>query len=312
MPMTDRSPPSDATDGDGTAFSSAELLDALGHAVIATDLDGVIVYWNPAAERLYGWPAATALGRTITEVTVPQVSQDTATDIMAALRDGISWSGGFPVQRRDGTVFHALVTDTGIYRAGEPVGVIGVSTNLGDALRPLLERSSDAALLLSATGEVTYASPAVTALFGWRAEDLVGRPFAGFVHPDDRAMYERHLAASPEARRVIEVRVQGAEGWIWAEAALTNLLDDPLVRGVVCNLHYSERLAQLHERERISQQLHTDILQALFGASLYLESALASASPEERLRIESAQSAIAGATEALRRVVQPTDDLDES
>jgi len=37
---------------------------------------------------------------------------------MAAVRDGISWSGGFPVRRTDGSRFPALVTDAGVYRDG--------------------------------------------------------------------------------------------------------------------------------------------------------------------------------------------------
>jgi PAS domain S-box-containing protein len=35
----------------------AVLLDSLGQAVIATDLEGSIIYWNRAAEDLYGWSA---------------------------------------------------------------------------------------------------------------------------------------------------------------------------------------------------------------------------------------------------------------
>jgi hypothetical protein len=61
---------------------------------------------------------------------VPEVGQEAA-DIMAAVRDGVPWSGGFPVRRKDRTRFPALVTDAGVYRDGALVGIIGVSTNLG-------------------------------------------------------------------------------------------------------------------------------------------------------------------------------------
>ena len=72
-----------------------------------------------------------------------------------------------PVRRKNGTRFPALVTDAGVYRDGVLVGIVGVSTNLGMALRPLLDRSTDAALVLRSDGLVTYASPAVRQLFGW-------------------------------------------------------------------------------------------------------------------------------------------------
>ncbi|MBN1814130.1 MAG: PAS domain-containing protein, partial [Anaerolineae bacterium] len=41
----------------------AQLLDAVGQAVVATDLGGGITYWNRAAEDLYGWTAEEVLGR---------------------------------------------------------------------------------------------------------------------------------------------------------------------------------------------------------------------------------------------------------
>src|SRR5574338_407172 len=140
--------------------SADELLDALGHAVIATDTQGTVLSWNSAAEQLYGWPAAEAVGRVITEVTVPELSRQAAEEIMAALREGRSWSGGFPVRDRSGKVLHALVTDSGVYRDGTLIGIVGASLNLGDAVRHLMERSSDAAVVVDEHHVVSYASPA--------------------------------------------------------------------------------------------------------------------------------------------------------
>ena len=171
----------------------AEQLAAIGQAVITTDPLGVVLYWNAAAQDLYGWTPGEAIGRNIAELTVPEVGQDTAADIMAALRDGVPWSGGFPVRRKDGTRFPALVTDAGVYRDGVLVGIVGVSTNLGAALRPLLERSTDAALVLRADGVVTYASPAVEQLFGWSEEDIIGAAITTLLHPDDRDTLGRFL-----------------------------------------------------------------------------------------------------------------------
>ena len=45
------------------------LLDAVGQAIIATDLQGRIIYWNRAAEELYGWSIEEVMGRPIVEVT---------------------------------------------------------------------------------------------------------------------------------------------------------------------------------------------------------------------------------------------------
>lgn len=236
----------------------AEQLAAIGQAVITTDPLGVVVYWNPVAQDVYGWTPGEAIGRNIAELTVPEVGQDTAADIMAALRDGVPWSGGFPVRRKDGTRFPALVTDAGVYRDGALVGIIGVSTNLGAALRPLLERSTDAALVLRSDGVVSYASPAVRQLFGRSEEDLIGAELTTLLDSagrDTMGRFLQRVLAAPGAHPPVELR--RGQDWVWAEAALTNLLDDPTVRGVVCNLRVSLRRTAHEAAETHVEQLQT-------------------------------------------------------
>ena len=88
------------------------LLDVVEQAVIATDINGLITYWNPFAEKLYGWTPAEAIGRDVTEFIVPLDSHGSAAEVMGHLREGKSRSGDFLVQNRDGTAFPVLVTDT--------------------------------------------------------------------------------------------------------------------------------------------------------------------------------------------------------
>jgi len=107
------------------------LLDVVGQAVIATDLDGNITYWNHFAETLYGWPAQQVMGCKISKVTPARAVQAQPAEIMARLRAGGTWSGEMLVQRRDGTVFLAMVDDTPILdEQGALVGIIGVSTDI--------------------------------------------------------------------------------------------------------------------------------------------------------------------------------------
>lgn len=109
----------------------ATLLGTVGQAIIATDLEGKITYMNAAAESTYGWSAAIAVGRSILEITVPDVSQSQAIEIMGQLTPGQPWSGEFAVQHRSGKVFVAQVHDTPILdQAGKLIGIIGVSSDI--------------------------------------------------------------------------------------------------------------------------------------------------------------------------------------
>jgi PAS domain S-box-containing protein len=285
--------------------SADELLHALGHAVIATDTRGTVLFWNGAAEHLYGWPAAEAVGRDITEVTVPEVSQHAATEIMAALREGRPWSGGFPVRRRSGEVLHALVTDSGVYREGELIAIVGASLNLGDAVRHLMERSSDAAVLVDERRVISYASPAVANLFGWSVDEVVGTPITDRIHPEDHGVFEELAADPTRAERVGELRVHIDGAWSWVEVAVTDLYTQPGSQGQVCNIRRSERLARLEERERILEAVHSEVLQGLFAAALELDRALTHAAPSSAARIDAARDSVGRAIETLREVVKP-------
>ena len=114
----------------------ARLLEMVGQAIIATDLAGVITYWNQAATALYGWTADEALNRGITEVMPPTGSRAREEQSMDRLARGVSLSGEWLAPRRDGSVFPALVTTSALRdEQGAVTGIIGVSTDISARVR---------------------------------------------------------------------------------------------------------------------------------------------------------------------------------
>jgi PAS domain S-box-containing protein len=112
-------------------YFQARLLDLVNHAVIATDLSGIITYWNRFAETLYGWSATEVMGRSIVEVLCPETAPEKAIEIISYLQQGESWSGEFWVQHRDGTIFPVQVTNSSIYdETGQFIGIVGISFDL--------------------------------------------------------------------------------------------------------------------------------------------------------------------------------------
>ncbi len=136
------SSPSPAKPSEGDAGFLARTFDAIGQAVIATDPDGRVLLWNRSAEALYGWTASEAVGRPITELTPAFL--DRAEEIMQRLQDGEDWSGDFEVRRKDGSSFHAYVTDSPILDDdGVLIGIVGVSRDVTERRRVVSELSAE-------------------------------------------------------------------------------------------------------------------------------------------------------------------------
>ena len=123
----------------GVSNFHAQILAAVNRSVIATDLAGIVVYWNRFAERLYGWKAEEATGQSILELTTPELATERATEIMAQLLEGKEWEGEFTVKRKDGTQFLAHVANSPIYDSQEKlIGIVGFSSGIPDGHRERL------------------------------------------------------------------------------------------------------------------------------------------------------------------------------
>jgi PAS domain S-box-containing protein len=57
-----------------TAIDLKQLIEAVGDAVMVADASGAITLWNPAAERMFGYTEAEALGKSL-DIIIPQRQQ---------------------------------------------------------------------------------------------------------------------------------------------------------------------------------------------------------------------------------------------
>ena len=111
----------------------SSLLATVGQAVIATDLEGEIIYWNHAAETIYGWKTGEVMGLNIVNIVPASQSKEQSVKLMEELKKGNSWSGEFIVKKKDGTLFPVFVTDSPIYDSGgKLIGIIGVSNDISE------------------------------------------------------------------------------------------------------------------------------------------------------------------------------------
>jgi len=109
----------------------AQLLNAVQQAVVATDPDGIVIFWNKFAELLYGWTAEEAVGKTIDELTPSPFLREHGARILERGAAGEAWTGEFLVQGKSGKAFPALLTTSPVRDEGSRVlGFVQVSIDL--------------------------------------------------------------------------------------------------------------------------------------------------------------------------------------
>ncbi len=163
----------------------ADLLNNVGQSVIATNFQKNVIYWNNAAERIYGWSSDEALGRNIVDLIPAQHSKEQSAEIIKEIRDGNTWSGEFLVRRKDGTNFLAYVTDAPILDPkGKLIGIIGISSDITERkhaeetlmkLSSVVEQAATSIIITDCNGIIEYVNHGFEDLTGFSSKEALGK-----------------------------------------------------------------------------------------------------------------------------------------
>lgn len=109
----------------------AQLLEAVEQAVIATRLDGEIIYWNRYATRLHGWEREQVQGHNVADVILTETARALMPEIQAQVACGAGWAGELWVRRKDAAPFIEHVTISPLRDdQGEISGMVGVAQEI--------------------------------------------------------------------------------------------------------------------------------------------------------------------------------------
>jgi diguanylate cyclase (GGDEF)-like protein/PAS domain S-box-containing protein len=152
---------------------------------------------------------------------------------------------------KDGRLVPIEVVETPIVRDGEVIGMQGFARDITERqrakealerseeyFRSLTENTLDVIHVINADRSTRYVSPSVTRLLGYRPEELVGRSAETLIHPEDVDGVVEMLRGIPRgaASDHWEFRVRHRDGsWRTFEGVARNLLEDPVVAGMVIN-----------------------------------------------------------------------------
>lgn len=105
----------------------------------------------------------------------------------------------------------------------------------------MIEHSPEGFVLLNSQAILLYVNPAVGRMCGTTSETLLGKSVFRWIHPGDlgavRKTYQG-LVEEPGSNRLGVFRIRRPDGSVrWVEASGVNLLDDPVVNGIVVMFH---------------------------------------------------------------------------
>ena len=168
-------------------------------AIVTESLDGTITSWNPAAERLFGYTAAEAVGQRI-DLIVPPTRAEEVGDILRRVGWGETIEN-YETERlcNDRSLVQVSLSISPIRT---PSGkIIGASTTARDitasrrtenALRQqieerrrIFETSQDLIFVVDPRGVLVQVSPSAETILGYSPKEMIGHDTGEFLHPAD-------------------------------------------------------------------------------------------------------------------------------
>ena len=271
---------------------AAEPADAVGHAVVTTDRDGVITSCDAAAQRLLGCRALDAVGRPLMTFYDPVEIVARAAELgiapgwdvlAAAARRGAPETREWTWVHRGGEHVRTSQTLVTLSGPGRDAGFVCLAHTATSALRPgggafgemlAVFDGSPVAIVITraADGTIRYANRATLELLGWQDGGLVGRSTleVGFWTRPDRRDAMLELLARDGYVRDLEQEVTTRAGEPKTVlASISRLVFDgePCLIGHIHDITHRRLLEQqLRESEERFRQV-TEIYQQGFVLS---------------------------------------------
>ncbi len=241
--------------------------------IVMSDEKDRVVFVNPRACELLGVAEDEILGRPVSEVLDEEIHHRIRGGA-SRRREGVTDRYEITPTRPDGRQVSLLISAVPIPGTHATIqGAFATLTDITDRVRAetalrererrlaaFVENASELISTLDADGRMQYQSPPLTRLLGWVPGDLEGQSAFDYVHPEDvdtaRAAWEEMLSVPGEPVRLGLFRFRHKDGsWRTLSAAITNLLDDPAVRGVLSNAQDVTTRYELERQLAQSQKL---------------------------------------------------------
>jgi len=172
----------------------AKVVESSDDAIVSKDLNGIIKSWNRAAERLFGYTAEEAIGKSIRMI-IPADRQSEEDFVLSKIRAGEAVKHYETIRcAKDGTKIPISLTVSPILDdRGQVVGASKIARDISDKvagnvasrrLAAVVESSDDAIITKTLDSIITSWNPAATRIFGYTEQEAVGQSIRMLI-PDE-------------------------------------------------------------------------------------------------------------------------------
>ncbi len=172
----------------------AAIVESSDDAIISKNLSGVITSWNRSAQRMFGYEPGEIVGKSVLMLIPPHLHHEEP-GILEQVKRGQRIEHFETVRlRKNGSTFDVALTISPVIDGRG--NVIGVSKIVRDVtqqkradhvthlLAAIVGSSDDAIVSKNLDGVVTSWNAAAERMFGYKADEMIGRPIAAVFPPD--------------------------------------------------------------------------------------------------------------------------------
>jgi PAS domain S-box-containing protein len=170
-------------------------------AIVLADGRGNIIFWNRAAERMFGYSEGEALGQSLTTIMPARYREAHERGLAAFRLTGHSRIMGSSIElqglKKDGAEI-PIELSLGTWRIGGETYYCGIIREISERKRMeeahaeqvrlstlqelILNSAGDGIYGIDVQGRTTFVNPAAAGMLGWTKEELVGRPMHSTLH----------------------------------------------------------------------------------------------------------------------------------
>ncbi|MEU8613353.1 PAS domain S-box protein [Actinoplanes sp. NPDC048791] len=270
----------------------ASIVQSSHDAIVTTDLDGVVLTWNPGAELLYGHPATEMVGSPVHRI-IPADRRVDEDEVLALVRLGgrLDRYRTYRLHAGGSAIAVSLLVSPLRDAAGTIVGVTTTARDISDReqaearVQAVLDAAPDALLGVDADGHVVLVNAEAERMFGYPRHDLTHMAVRRLL-PDGLPAASTVLRTGGDSTPLDTERLTGpvTQGWATRTARRRDGTDLPVdiscsaldtVNGLIVVAavrDITDRLAVEAEQQALRAEAEQQKMEARFQRTQRLES----------------------------------------